>query len=81
MKHRILTILSLVLIAASCNTNSPEMAERQIQKLKGQAKEINEKIAALEAGMTVDSTEDVKFRIPVTVKEMKPENFSHFIDI
>ena len=44
MTHRILTMLSLVLIAASCNMNSPEMAKRQIQKLEGQAKKINEKI-------------------------------------
>jgi len=81
MTKKVVTLFSLVLIAAACSMNSPEMIHEQINKKKDQVKEINKQIARLEENLQQDESPEVKFRIPVSVKNMQPEPFKHFIKI
>jgi RND family efflux transporter MFP subunit len=55
------------------------MVEQQLQRKKEQVKKLNEEILALEQMALRDSTEEVKFRVPVSVKEIQPESFAHYM--
>ena len=81
MIKKVITLLSLVFIAAACNIKSPETVQQQIKNKKDKVKEINEQIALLEESLQEDNNTEVKFRIPVSIKEMQPEPFKHFIEI
>jgi len=81
MTKKVITLLSLALIAAACNMNSPEMIQQQIKKKKAQVKEINEQIAQLEENLQEDESTEVKYRIPVSIKDIQSEPFKHFIKI
>lgn len=81
MTKRLIALYSLALFAASCNMNSPEMAEKQIQNLEKKAKKINDKMAELEQVLEGDSSTEITYRVPVSVKEMEQGSFRHFIDI
>jgi RND family efflux transporter MFP subunit len=80
MIKKVFAILSLVLLAAACNMNSPRMIEQQIREKRDQVKELNDEITFLENNMAEDEPE-VKYRIPVSVKEIRPETFKHFIEV
>lgn len=79
MKKSII-LFSLILLAASCNMNSPEMIKQQISRKKTQAKKINAQIAELESRIVSDST-DTGFILPVSLKNIEPEPFEHFIEV
>jgi membrane fusion protein (multidrug efflux system) len=81
MTNKVITLFSLVLIAAACNMNSPQMVQQQIKKKKNQLKDINEEIALLEDKLQQDSVSNVKYRVPVSIKNMQSEPFKHFIEI
>ncbi|MCK4745569.1 MAG: biotin/lipoyl-binding protein, partial [Bacteroidales bacterium] len=82
MTKKVLTLLSLVVLAGACNMNSPQMIEQQIKKKKDQVEKLTEEIVLLEKNIRQDvAEEEVKFRVPVTVKTLGHESFQHFIDI
>ena len=81
MIKKVFTLISLVLLAAACNMNSPQMIEQQIKKKKDQVNTLNQEIASLEESLKQDSTPEVKFRVPVSIKEIQAEPFKHFIEI
>jgi RND family efflux transporter MFP subunit len=81
MKTKTIILISLVLFTGACNMNSPEMIEKQIANRQKQVKKMNARITELEAQLMNDSTDEVKFRIPVSVKQMRPETFRHFIEV
>ncbi len=81
MITKAITLISLVLIAGACSMNSPEMVGQQIKKKKEEVKKLNEEIATLEKTQIQTPENEVKFRVPVSVKEIQPESFNHYIDI
>jgi membrane fusion protein (multidrug efflux system) len=81
MTTKVVTLLGLVLLIGACNMNSPEMIEQQIKKKNEQVKKINDEIAQLESSLQPDSTSDMKYRVPVTTKELQTEAFKHFIEV
>ncbi|MFC2115604.1 efflux RND transporter periplasmic adaptor subunit [Bacteroidota bacterium] len=81
MTKKVLTLLSLAILATACNMNSPEMITKQISKKKDQVKKLNGEIALLEENIQQDSVADIKFSVPVSIKSMTPEPFKHFIEI
>ena len=81
MIKKILILTGMALLAGACNTNSPEMIGQQIKKKKDQVQKLNDDIAVLEEKLREDTTADVKFRVPVSVKKMLPESFQHFIEV
>lgn len=81
MTKRVLILLSLVILAGSCNMNSPQSTEKQISEKKSQIKKLNEEIALLEKDIQTESSSDLKFSVPVSVKVMETESFQHFIEI
>lgn len=81
MTTKAITLIILVLLASACSMNSPEMIEQQIKKKKEQVEKLNEEISALEGSQVQDSNDEVKFRVPVSIKEIKPELFNHYIEI
>jgi RND family efflux transporter MFP subunit len=81
MTTKAITLISLVLLAASCSMNSPQTIEKQLQQKKSQVKKLNEEIAELEGQLIAEAEEEVTFRIPVSTKEIKPESFRHYIEV
>ncbi len=71
----------MVVLSGACNRNSPQMIEQQISKKMDQVKKLNEEIALLEETIRQDSSSEIKFLVPVSVKTMQPESFQHFIEI
>ena len=75
-------IISLFVIASSCNMSSPEMVKQQITRKMEQVKKINDQITALESLIETDSASaDEGFIVPVSLKMMDPEPFEHFIEV
>ncbi len=81
MKTKAITLISLVLIASACNMNSPETIQEQIKSKKAEVKTLNEEIIALQESQVLETKDEVKYSVPVTVKEIQPELFNHYIDI
>ena len=81
MTKKVLILLSLVVLAGSCNMNSPQTIEKQISEKKDQVKKLNEEIAFLEKDTQQESSVGVNFRVPVSVKVMEAESFHHYIEI
>ena len=81
MTTKAFALTGLVLITAACNVSSPDMIKKQIQAREKQIKKLNEDIVRLESQLNGDTNEVVKFRVPVALKEMKPETFQHFIEV
>ncbi len=81
MTTKIFTLLSLVLLLGACDMNSPKSIETQIKKKKDQVEKINDQITLLEEKLLTDSSSEVKYRVPVSSKELQPESFKHFIEI
>ena len=79
-KMKKLGLFLIVILIISCD--SQEMLKQQISKKKDKVNQLSEEIAQLEEQIVPDhELQDDRFQIPVSVKEMKPESFRHFIDI
>jgi RND family efflux transporter MFP subunit len=82
MINKFITLFSLAILAGSCSMNDPQTVEKQIEQTRNQVKKLNEKLTRLEKQLEEESeNDDVIFRVPVSVKEISPEIFRHFIEI
>jgi len=81
MTRKVITLISLVLLASACNMNSPQMIEQQIKKKKEEVKKLNDEIAALEESNVQESENDIRYQVPVSTKELLAEPFMHYIEI
>ena len=84
MKNTI-TILSLsVLVAFSaCNKGGGENKEAELEKLKKEQADIEAKISTLEGELKVagKGAELTEKAVPVSILEVKPENFKHYLEV
>jgi len=67
----------VVLLLVSCGMSKDQMIKKQIESKKGKISQLEEQIAGLEKQLT-DTLEE-RNRIAVRVKEIKPEEFKHYI--
>ena len=79
---KLLIVTSMVVLASACNMNSPEMLEQQLKKKKDQVRELNDQIASLEEQLAQNPGEEAAaYMVPVSVKDMEPQPFEHYIEI
>lgn len=78
---KIIIPVAMILALVSCQTEKSETEIRkQINEYKQEKEEINQKISALQEKLQEkDTDQDNQFRVPVFVKKLTPEKFSHFI--
>jgi membrane fusion protein (multidrug efflux system) len=75
-------IIAAVILSVSCSTNNPESIRKSIIGKKEQIASINQSIKKLEEKLYEDSSGmNPQFLIPVTIKKVKYETFSHFIEV
>lgn len=82
MKKLILITLVALLSACSGKVDNPVNDEdilRQISEYKSQVNDLNKKIADLEK--TLSTNADKNEGVAVTIREMKPEPFNHYIEV
>lgn len=68
-----------VLLLASCGMSKDQMIRKQIQSKKTQIAKLEKKITELESQLT--DTLDSDNSVIVTLKEVQPESFSHYITV
>lgn len=76
-------VLIVIFIAGCGNNNNPENKDeikKQITEYKNQVDELNNKIADLEKQLNNDPANNSN-KIPISVKEMKYEPFSHYFEV
>lgn len=79
---KISIVLILLVLSASCDMNSPDAIRQRITRKKDAARRINDKITELEDELAeVDTSEDTKYLVPVSLKTLKPESFEHYFEI
>jgi RND family efflux transporter MFP subunit len=78
---KIIIPLAMVLALVSCKKEQSETEIRkQINEHKQEIKEIENEISSLQEKLkNRDTEQENQFKIPVFVKKLAPENFSHFI--
>lgn len=82
MKKILVFALALFLVSCGGNKNpeTPEEIREQIAEYKKEVEELNSKISDLQKELTQDTTGN-GFRIPVSVKQLQPDTFRHFIEV
>jgi membrane fusion protein (multidrug efflux system) len=81
MKTKAIPLFITVLLASACSMNNPQMTKEQIQSKRDEVKRLNQEIAMLEENIQEESPSVTRFHVPVSVKEMRPESFEHYIEI
>ena len=82
MKTRIISIICLAALAGSCSMNNPQVTREEIQSKRDQVLKLNEEIAKLEDDLQgTDAPVETRFLVPVSVKAMQPESFTHYIEV
>ncbi len=83
MKKVFVIALTIVLAACSSKVNNPETEEEireQISVYKKEIGELNKKIVSLEEKLA-EVRGDVDKGIPVTVTQLEPETFNHYVEV
>jgi RND family efflux transporter MFP subunit len=75
----ILSIFSIIIILAACSGNAGDK-KAELEKLKKEQAALKEKINRIEAELALSDTSEDKSKL-VGVTEMKPQVFSHFIEV
>lgn len=77
---KIFTLLLSALILASCAETDTEKIKAEIKANKEKIQELKDKNSKLEEDLAKVDTVQVKHRIPVITKQIKPKTFNHFIE-
>jgi len=77
-----LILFILLLTIAACNTTTDkEQLQKQISDYKKEVHDINAKIESLEKELDALNEDVDQFKVPVTIKEVLPEDFNHYFEV
>lgn len=78
---QIIAIIMIAAVAACGGKQEKSDIEQQIRDYKTQVRDLNKKISTLQEQLANMESSSTEFRLPVEVKTLAPELFSHYFDV